>query len=157
MKDDMGIKGEVTVTVIKADGKKKNDKMSNTIDANLKANIATGLWVSTTYGLNSSVFDNDNFSSVTDNESGIVVKSGSNFYETKNTSIGSPSSGSGVKIQSSTRNNSGSTITLSNAYLGRTWNASSNAFDGVAYASATPTTAIADGQQIDLSWEVTIS
>ena len=42
MKDDMGIKGEVTVTVIKAEGKKKNDKMSNTIDANLKANIATG-------------------------------------------------------------------------------------------------------------------
>ena len=74
MKDDMGIKGEVTVTVIKADGKKKNDKMSNTIDANLKANIATGLWVSTTYGLNSSVFDNDNFSSVTDNESGICCQ-----------------------------------------------------------------------------------
>jgi len=157
MNDDMGIKGEITVTVIKAGGKKKKEKMSNAIDANLKSNISTGLWVSTSYGLNSNLFGNDNFTSVTDNESGIVVKAGSNYYETKHTSIGNPSSGTGVKIQSSTRNNSGSTITLSNAYLGKTWNASSNVFDGVAYASATPTTAIADGQQIDLSWEVTIS
>ena len=117
MNDTMGLRGEVKVTIIKADGTVKKKEMHNTIDSTLKSNIATGLWTGVTYGLNSSLFDNDNFTSPTDNQSGIVVKSGSNFYETKNTSLGAPSSGTGVKIQSSTRNNSGSTITLSNAYL----------------------------------------
>jgi hypothetical protein len=156
MNDKMGLSGEVTVTVIKADGTKKKTKQANAIDSNLKVNIATGMYASVTYGLNTNVFSTDNFATPDANGSGIIIKdSGGNYKETKNTSIGNPASGIGVKVQSSTRNNSGSTITLANAYLGRSYNSGAD-FD-VDYASVANTTAVADGQQIDLSWEVKIA
>ena len=156
MNDNLGVSGKLAVTVIKADGTKETKTQTNAIDSNLKVNIATGMYASTTYGLSSSQFSTDNFATPDADGSGIIIKdSGDAYKETKTTSIGAPASGFGVKIQSSTRNNSGSTITLANAYLGRSYNSGAD-FD-VDYANVANTTAVADGQQIDLSWEVKIA
>lgn len=154
MNENIGMKGEVTVTVIKADGNKTTQKITNAIDTEIKNAIANGLQSGVNYGLNDSLFATDNFASPDVGGSGIVFKDDANDYlECKNTAIGNPASHKGVKLTGSTRATSGQD--LEGAYMGKSW-ASGNNFD-TNYASTTFTQTVNDGQQIDVTWEVRIS
>ena len=154
MNDNIGMKGEVTVTVIKADGNKTTQKMNNAIDTEIKNAIANGLQSAVNYGLNDSLFATDNFANPDVGGSGIVFKDDNNDYlECKNTAIGNPGSGYGVKLTGSTR--ATSQEELAGAYMGKSWASDAN-FD-TNYASTTFSQTVNDGQQIDVTWEVTIA
>ena len=155
MNDNLGMKGEVTVTVIKADGNKTSQKMNNAIDTELKNAIANGLQSAVNYGINDSLFSSDNFVTPDVGGSGIIFKDDTpDYLECKNTAIGNPDGGAyGVKLTGSTRATSGQD--LEGAFMGKSW-VSDNNFD-TNYASTSFTQAVADGQQIDVTWEVTIA
>ena len=154
MNDNIGMKGEVTVTVIKADGNKTSQKMNNAIDTELKNAIANGLQSAVNYGINDSLFSSDNFVTPDVGGSGIIFKDDTpDYLECKNTAIGNPASHYGVKLTGSTR--ATSSQSLEGAYIGKSWVADAN-YD-TNYASTSFTQVVADGQQIDVTWEVRIS
>ena len=157
MNEKLGMQGKVTVEVIKANGKKDRQIISNAVDSEIKNSIASGLQGATTYGLNSSTFSTDNFATPDTGGSGVVVYDGSSYYETATTSVGASSGlGHGVKIQSSTRA-SGSNYNLTQAHLGRSKTNGANSDFDIKYASTSFTQSVNDGQQIDITWEVTVS
>jgi hypothetical protein len=154
MKDKLGLSGEVEVTIIKADKKKEKQVVKNAVHVELKNAIAKGLQETFEYGINNTpLFSTDNFVSPTATRSGIVLTDSSNEYETALTTIGTVPNSIGVRITSSTRRDGG-TKNLTGARCGRYYVNGDYTID---YASTTFTQAVTDGQQIDVTWDITIS
>ena len=149
MRDVIGIKGELSLAIRKG----KKQKVKNAISTELKNVMASSLQSAQTYGSSTNKFSTDNFASPTAGENGIVVfDSGSNYYETKMTSVTANTSNNTVTLSSSTKAN-GSNYTFTGAKCGHGYN--SGDFDFL-YASTTFTQAVNDGQQLDLTWTITI-
>jgi len=150
VKDKLGMSGEVQVSIRK--GKKQTIK--NSIDSALKTNIASSLQSAQGYFIGGSNFSTDNFATPTTDENGIVVHtSAPTYFETKTTSVTVNTSANTIVVISSTRAD-GSSYSLTGAKLGHDY--TSNAFER-GYATTTFTQAVADGQQLDLTWTITLS
>ena len=149
MIDKIGMSGELEVSVRK--GKKK--KVKNTISSELKNVMASSLQTAQTFGAGSSQFGTDNFASPTAGENGIIVEQSSTYYETKMTSVTANTGANKVTFVSRTRAD-GSSYTFTSAKVGHGYG--SNDFDYL-YASTTFSQAVADGQQLDLTWVITLS
>ncbi len=150
MIDKIGMSGELEVSVRKG----KKQKVKNTISSELKNVMASSLQSAQTFGCGGSLFDNDNFASPTSSENGIAVYiSGPTYYQTKMTSVTASTGANTVTFVSSTRAD-GSSYTFTGAKVGHGYGSSD--FDYL-YASTTFTQAVADGQQLDLSWVITLS
>ena len=149
MKDTINMSGELQLAVIKG----KKQKVTNSISSELKNVMASAMQSAQTFSLNGSKFSTDNFASPTAGENGIVVfDSGSNYYETKMTSVTGNTSANTVTLVSSTRAN-GTSYTFTGAKCGHGY--SSGDFDYL-MASTTFSQAVNDGQQLDLTWTITI-
>jgi hypothetical protein len=155
MKDKLGLSGEVEVTIIKADKNKEKQVVKNAVHVELKNAIAKGLQETFEYGINNSpLFSTDNFDdSPAATRSGMVLTDASNDYETALTTITTVPNSTGVRITSSTRRD-GDTKNLTGARCGRYY---VNGDFTIDYASTTFTQAVTDGQQIDVTWDITIS
>lgn len=149
MIDNIGIKGELQIEIRKGE----KQKVKNAISSELKNVMASALQSAQTFGIGGSLFSTDNFASPTSQENGIVVfDSGSNYYETKMTSVTGNTGSNTVTLVSSTRAN-GSNYTFTGAKCGHGYG--SGDFDYL-FASTTFTQAVNDGQQLDLTWTLTI-
>ena len=115
--------------------------------------MASSLQSAQTFGSGGSQFATDNFDTPSSGQNGIIVHNSSpTYYETKMTSVTANTSTNKVTFVSSTRA-SGSSYTFTGAKVGHGYG--SNDFDYL-YASTTFTQAVADGQQLDLTWNITI-
>lgn len=153
MKDSLGLQGEVKVEIIRAGKKESEQIVTNAVDTEIRDRIAKGLKETEDYGINVSLFTTDNFVTPTNTESGIVLHDASNNYEGADETVGAVPAAKGVRITSSTRRDGG-TITLTGAFCGRNFG---NGDFQIGYASTTFSQAVADGQQIDVTWDITIA
>lgn len=149
MIEKLGMSGEVTVSVRKG----KKQKITNSISSEVKNVIASSLQSAQSYFVGGSNFGTDNFATPTAGENGIVVHSSTTYYETKSTSTTANVSSNTLTFISSTKAD-GSSFTLTGAKCGHDYNTSGFAID---FASTTFSQAVADGQQLDLTWVITLS
>ena len=148
MIDNIGIKGELEIEVRKG----KKQKVKNAISTELKNVMASALQSAQTFGIGGSLFSTDNFATPTSQENGIVVHTSSAYHETKMTSVTGNTGANTVVLVSSTKAN-GSSYTFTGAKCGHGYG--SDDFDYLV-ASTTFTQAVNDGQQLDLTWTITI-
>lgn len=148
MIDNIGIKGELEIEVRKG----KKQKVKNSISTELKNVMASALQSTQTFGVGGSLFGTDNFATPTSQENGIVVHTSSAYHETKMTSVTGNTGANTVVLVSSTKAN-GSSYSFTGAKCGHGYG--SNDFDYL-IASTTFTQAVNDGQQLDLTWTITI-
>jgi hypothetical protein len=150
MIDKLGLSGEVQVSIRKG----KKQKIKNSIDTALRYQIASSLQAGKDFFIGGSNFGTDNFATPTSAENGIVVHTSTpTYYETKTTSATASISANTVVVVSSTRAD-GSSYAFTGAKLGHDY--SSNGFN-IGYATTTFSQAVADGQQLDLTWTITLS
>lgn len=149
MIDKINMSGELSIAIRKG----KKQKVKNAISSELKNVMASALQSAQTFGIGGSLFSTDEFATPTSQENGIVVfDSGSNYYETKMTSVTGNTSANTITLVSSTRAN-GSSYTFTGAKCGHGYG--SGDFDYL-MASTTFSQAVNDGQQLDLTWTLTI-
>ncbi len=148
MIDNIGIKGELEIEVRKG----KKQKVKNAISTELKNVMASALQSAQTFGVGGSLFGTDNFATPTSQENGIVVHTSSAYHETKMTSVTGNTGANTVVLVSSTKAN-GSSYSFTGAKCGHGYG--SDDFDYL-IASTTFTQAVNDGQQLDLTWTITI-
>ena len=155
MIDKIPIAGVVAVTIKKPDGTIVHvGERQNTINLEVKKKCAEGLLsAQSNIGIMESAFSNDTFTSPTVGSSGIVIYAGSSYYQMDTISIAN-SSGVGFTIVSRIRASAGYTITK--AYLGNSWNGTSNKFD-TDYSDVTTNISLSNGYQLDLTWTVRIA
>tara|TARA_R100001443_G_C3308921_1_gene167222 strand:+ start:85 stop:534 length:450 start_codon:yes stop_codon:yes gene_type:complete len=146
--DNIGIKGELEIEVRKG----KKQKVKNAISTELKNVMASALQSAQTFGVGGSLFGTDNFATPTSQENGIVVHTSSAYHETKMTSVTGNTGANTVVLVSSTKAN-GSSYSFTGAKCGHGYG--SDDFDYL-IASTTFTQAVNDGQQLDLTWTITI-
>jgi len=155
MIDKIPIAGVVAVTIKKPDGTiiHVGDRQ-NTINLELKKKCTQGMnGAQTNFGIQESAFSNDTFTSPTVGSSGIVIYAGTSYYEMATISVNN-SSGVGFTIISRIRASTSYTITK--AYLGNSWNSTSNKFDND-YSDVTTNISLSNGYQLDLTWTVRIA
>ncbi len=150
MKDKLGMSGEVQVSIRKG----KKQKIKNAIHSGLRYTISASLQDDKSFYMGGGNFGTDNFASPTSAENGIVVHNSTpTYYETKTTSATGSTGANTLVVVSSTRAD-GSSYSLTGAKLGHDY---SNGGFNVTYATTTFTQAVADGQQLDLTWTITLS
>lgn len=149
MIEKLGMSGEVTVSIRKGN----KQKIVNSINSEIKNTVASSLRSAQSYFVGGSLFGTDNFATPTSGENGIVVHTSSTTYETKMTSVSVNLSSNTLTLVSSTRAD-GSSFSLTGAKCGHDYGSDAFATD---YASTTFSQSVADGQQLDLSWVITLS
>jgi len=149
MIDKMKMSGELEVSIRKG----KKQKVKNAVSTEIHTVIADSLQQAKEFFMGGGLFGTDNFASPTSGENGIVVKQSSTYYETKMTSVTGNTASNTVVFVSSTRAD-GSSYTFTEAKVGHGYG--SNDFDYL-LASTTFSQAVADGQQLDLTWTITFS
>ena len=156
MIDKIPIAGVVAVTIKKPDGTIVHaGERQNTINLELKKKCAEGMGSAiANVGIQESAFDDDEFTSPTVGGSGIVIYAGTSYYEMDTISVANSSSGVGFTIVSRIRASANYTITK--AYLGNSWNGTSNKFD-TDYSDVTTNISLSNGYQLDLTWTVRIA
>ena len=152
MNHKLGVKGEVEISIRKG----KKQKVKNAISSELKNVIASSMTSAQDFKLNTSKFDDDNFASPTAGENGITVHtSAPTYYQTKTTGVSANTSTNKLTVTSSTRAD-GASYTFTGAKLGH-GNANTGTDFDYLYASTTFSQAVNDGQQLDLTWVITLA
>ena len=160
MKDKTKLVGLVNVQITRANGDTETYTGRNTIDSEIKNAIAAGInaQVSGGFGVLVSPFDGSNtgFVAGTSGESGIIVKTtASDYYQCSTAAASSGNSGTTMKVVGTVKANASKTIDY--AYLGHGWS-SNAAFDyNVASHSFSSNIALDDGDQLDITWTITIA
>lgn len=149
MIEKLGMSGEVTVSIRKGN----KQKITNSINGELKSEIASSLRNARSFFVGGSLFSTDNFATPTSGENGIVVHTSSTTLETKMTSVSVNTSSNTITLVSSTKAD-GSSYSLTGAKCGHDYSSDAFATD---YASTTFSQSVADGQQLDLTWVITLS
>ena len=149
MIDKMEMSGELEVSIRKG----KKQKVKNAVSAEIHTVIADSLQQAKGFFMGGSLFGTDNFATPTDDENGMVVHTSSpTYYETKMTSVTGNTSPNTLVFVSSTR--AEESYTFTGAKVGHGFDSSD--FDYL-LASTTFSQAVADGQQLDLTWTITFS
>lgn len=148
MNDNINMSGALKVSIHKG----KKQEVKNAISTELKNVMASAMQSAQTFGIGGSLFGTDNFATPTSQENGIVVHDSSNYYETKMTSVTANTGANTVVLVSSTKAD-GSSFSLTGAKCGHGYGSSD--FDFL-FASTTFSQAVNDGQQLDLTWTLTI-
>ena len=156
MIDKIPIAGVVAVTIKKPDGTIVHvGEKQNTINLELKKKCVHGMnGVTTNFGIQESAFDDDAFTSPTVGGSGIVIYAGTSYYEMDTIDVDDVSSGVGFTIVSRIRASTNYTITK--AYLGNSWDDTTNKFDND-YSDVTTNISLSNGYQLDLTWTLRIA
>ena len=161
MKDSIRPSGKVEVQVIKKDGTVIDHSGHNTIHAELKTEMAQSMFSAQgNFGIANTLFDDATFTTtIPDNESGIIIKdTGGEQYQMSTTMTATAAKSFTVKGE--VRNDSGSSITISDAYLGH--DTATENF-GVQYSTYDFSVdgggdqAVADGDQLNITWQITIA
>ena len=151
MNNKLGMSGQVTVTVDKG---KNKQTVKNAISSEFKNVIASSLQGAQDFKMNVNKFENDNFTAPTNNENGIMVSvSGPSWYETKTTGVSISNQNNTLTVTSSTRAD-GASYTFTGAKIGHGYG--SNDFD-YTFATTSFSQAVNDGQQLDLTWVITLT
>ena len=157
MEDRITPSGHVKIEIIRASGIKLIDQEGpNTIHLDLKHKMASACVVATTaFGVMNSAFDNDDFSTPTNGESGIYITDTSAVKYQMVTSLDASSAYSftckGVARASQS-------YTIDTANLGHGYSTGNGDFD-VQFSSYdfSPNITLADGDQLNVTWQVTIA
>ena len=160
MKDSIRPSGNVEFQVIKKDGTVIDHSGHNTIHAELKTEMAQSMFSAQgNFGIANTLFDDATFTTtIPDNESGIIIKdTGGEQYQMSTTMTATAAKSFTVKGE--VRNDSGSSITISDAYLGH--DTATENF-GVQYSTYDFSDnggdqAVADGDQLNITWTITIA
>ena len=157
MKDTVIPSGKVHIEIIRANGLIENIEEPNAINQAIRNKLAATLAAATT-GVSCIAdpkFDNDNFTSPTNGQSGIyVVATNASKYEMVSTR-----SSSGTKtftIQGVLR--SEASYTIASAVLGNVYSTSSGAFTTITSTkSFSGNISLVDGDQLTVTWVITIA
>ena len=160
MKDSICPSGWVEIEVIKKDGTVIKRGGKNEIHDQLKEEMAKSMFQTEgNFNINFNLFDIATFTtSIPNDKSGIIIKdTGGEKYQMATTMPGTAAKS--FQVKGEVRNASGSTITISDAYLGH--DTSSEAF-GVQYSSYDFSAnggdqAVTDGQQLNITWSISIA
>lgn len=157
MKDTVIPSGKVHIEIIRANGFIENIEEPNTIHQNIRDKLAASLASGTSdmSCIASPTFDNDNFTSPTNGQSGIyVVATNASKYEMVSTKTNS-----GVKtftIKGVLR--AEASYTIASAVLGHVYSTSSNAFTVVTSTKTfSGNISLVDGDQLTITWVITIA
>ena len=160
MKDKTKLIGLVDVVVKRASGEIETMSGQNTIDTEIKNAMTAGInaQVSGGFGVLISAFDGSQtgFVAGTSGESGIIVKTTANdYYQCSTAAASSGNTGTTMKVVGTIKANASKTIDI--AYLGHGWS-SNAAFDyNVALHDFSSNIALDDGDQLDITWTITIA
>jgi hypothetical protein len=160
MKDKTKLVGLVDVVVKRASGDIETMSGQNTIETEIKNAIASGIngAVSGGFGVLISAFDGSNsgFVAGTSGESGIIVKTTANdYYQCSTEAASSGNSGTTMKVVGTVKANASKTIDY--AYLGHGWSSNADFAYNVANHSFSSNIALEDGDQLDITWTITIA
>ena len=157
MKDTITPKGHVQIEIIRADGShKKEQEGPNAISSELTQKLAFTLQgANSAYGVMTSAFDNDDFSTPPNNESGIIiVDTSSNRYQTKTTLDATTQTSFTIKgvVRAS------QSYTIDKALMGHDWSTQVNDYD-VKFSEYdfSPNISLSDGDQLNVTWVITIA
>ena len=156
MIDKIPIAGVVAITIKKPDGTIVHvGEKRNTINLELKKVCAgTMVGAQANIGLMESAFDDDGFIAPPVGGSGIVIKHGTSYYQMDTVSIANSASGTGFTIISRIR--ASASYTIIHAYLGNSWDDTSNKFD-VDYSDVSTNISLNNGYQLDLTWTLRLA
>jgi hypothetical protein len=154
MKDKVPISGRVKVEITRADGTVDHiPEHSNDIENSLKAMITDSLQAAQTFGISqTALFDGSYFSSVPNGQSGIVVHTNSNDYETECTETTSGLTAYQYQYIGIVRASNQKVLT--GAKLGYNWSTSSFT---TLHATDSFSTTLEDGDQLTITWTITLA
>jgi len=160
MKDSLRPSGRVEIEVIKKDGTVINHGSQNTIDDGLMEEMAKSMFQAEgNFNINYNLFTDATFTTtIPDDKSGIIIKdTGGEKYQMATTMPGTAAKS--FQVKGEVRNNSNSTITISDAYLGHDTNSESFGVDYASYdfsVQGSGDQAVADGDQLNITWSISI-
>ena len=165
MKERATVQGIVDVVITRANGKQEFYSGQNTVESAVKNAVASSLNAAHSggYGVLNSAFDGSDtgFSSIgsgVDGQSGIIVKTtASDYYEAETVAASSGNTGKVVKVVGTIKANASKTIDI--AYLGHGQDSGSDVTYGVLVSTHdfSSNIALTDGDQLDITWTVTIA
>ena len=165
MRDKITPQGTVEYEVIKADGTVSKNGGGNAISSELKNTMASSLRAATdTYGMQVGDFlTDDSFnSSIPNTKNGIIIKDNQGTkYQMTCTALDMTSDYK-IKVKGVARNNTGSTIVITDAYMGHDTSSSQfniqySSFDFSVAGDPADDVDVADGDQLNITWEITIA
>ena len=150
-------KGTVKWEIIKANGTATvHEPDDNTIHADIKNSLGASMIAQqSNFGCMNSPFLDDDFTEATSGNSGLVMKDDDPLFYGMETSLES-TGGLTFTLKGILRSEDDYTIT--DGYLGHSWNTGTNDFD-VAFSSYnfSPDVVLEDGDQLNVTWEITIA
>ena len=162
MKDKTKLVGLVDVVVKRATGEIETMSGKNTIETEIKNAIAAGInaQVSGGYGVLISAFDGSSsgFAAPTVGESGMIVRTtAGDYYQCATVAASSGNTGTTMKVVGTVKANTSKTIDY--AYIGHHAEATNSAdfAYNVANHSFSSNIALDDGDQLDITWTLTIA
>jgi len=153
--------GKVSVEIIRANGNVEHLQGSNAIHQDIRNKLAASLAAGTSAisCIANPAFDNDNFTSPTNGQSGIyIIHTNGTKYEMVSTKTSTDSNGTAKTFTIKGVLRAEATYTIASGVLGHAYSTSSGAFTTITSTHTfSENIGLVDGDQLTVTWVITIA